>query len=213
MAVRKKGKNSENGEAPTPEQTMQEKRNEAKETLRGLIVRAYIFSKENPGLIANANVEFQLGSILNKFFGGINQTRQLTSATNESIKASQSRVIVHNISEAKKKPLKKQVQDAQHADKTTSELKLAAQKLGLETKGKDREEIISMIEWQEAGNMSVATKKKAIDMKAALKSRGIDVAPEKPKRGRKKKEIIENDAAPDDLPAKYVGLGASTEEE
>ena len=143
-------------------------------TLKSKVVAAYVYAKKHHAEIANVNIETHLGSILNKFFNGLDITASRQVQSEEQRTNTASRVITHSRDAVKKKE-RPRLAAPPVESKSLSELKVMAKSLGLKTTGKDKEEVIAMIKWHQDG---LADDKKAFAKKSRAKRKAQQMAAE-----------------------------------
>jgi hypothetical protein len=142
------------------------------EELKKMLIKAHDYAKINEQILGNGMITQNLSTIIHKYFGGIAPTADMRAAQTRQAAQSHSRVLVHTVDAYKKKP-SRSTKVAPRADRSTSQLKLLAKQYGLNTAGKDHEEIMAMVEWHEKGQQQ--NRKSTLDHKARLRKQNIKV--------------------------------------
>lgn len=215
MAIATKAKKSSKQE----EQIIEFTKQDARQELKKMLIKCKTYVQRNQHFFNDANIEFHIGSIIQKFLGGEVPESLLAEARQAQGKTSASRVLTHQVQTVKKNLGSKR--DARPViEESVSTLKQKAKAMGINTAGKEKEEIIEMIQFQLDAENSLKPKSKGkqiLDMREQVARRGIQTKePDQPEGKskrvyRKKKEVTDDIATEEDMDKTYKGLGATLE--
>lgn len=128
---------------------------EIQNDVKAKLVDIYNTIKDNPTEFTDSNIHIHVGSVLNKFFGGINN-----DPVGEKIKRSTGKYqqFKPSAEDFKKKSvsLPPVAPEDQFKEMTLAELKVEAKRIGIKYSNKTRDELIRDIAWHSEGERDMA---------------------------------------------------------